>query len=110
MEGFAENYLDIRLDRKKLTKHNVYLCGAACRKGSTETEIRRRIQSGASAWRKVEEVMGDISRNLNEKGLISCVPPAYLYGVETIAMTENQLEKLYVCENTWVKRIDNRRM
>ena len=66
-------------EREKLKQHNVYLGGAACRKGGTETEIRRRIQFGASAWRKVEEVVGYISRKLKEKGLSSCVTPAYLY-------------------------------
>ena len=31
----------------------VYLGGAVCGDGGTETEIRRRIQAGTSAWRKV---------------------------------------------------------
>ena len=36
-----------------------------------------RIQAGASAWRKVEGVMGDrhISRRLKGKVLSSCVTP-----------------------------------
>ena len=39
-----------------------------------------------------------------------------LYSLETMAMTEQQQEKLQVCENNWVRRIagvtriDNRRM
>ena len=37
----------------------VYLGGAVCGNGGTETEIRRRIQAESNAWRKVEEVMGD---------------------------------------------------
>ena len=42
-------------------------------------------------WRKVEGVMGDrhISRKLKGKVLNSCITPAYLYGLEAMAMTEN---------------------
>ena len=50
-------------------------------------------------WRKVEGVMGDISRKLKGKVLSSCVTPAYLYSLETMAMTEKQQKKLQVCEN-----------
>ena len=42
----------------------MYLDGAVCGDGSTETEIHRRIQTRASAWRKVEGVMGD--RHISE--------------------------------------------
>ena len=48
--------VDIRLDGKKLNQRDsfVYLGGAVCGDASTETEIRRKIQAGASALRKVE--------------------------------------------------------
>ena len=51
----AEKNLDIRLDGKKLKQRDnfVYVGGAVCGDGGTETEIGRRIQAGASAWRKV---------------------------------------------------------
>ena len=53
---------------------------------------RTRIKAGANAWRKVERVMGDIHicPKLKGKVLRSCVTPACLYGLETIAMTENK--------------------
>ena len=78
-----------------------------------KTEIRRRVQAGASAWRKVEGVVGNrhISRKLKGK-----ITPAYLYGLEAVTMTEKQQERLLVCENNWVrrivgvKRIDKQRM
>ena len=62
--------------------------------------------------------MGDryTSRKLKGKVLSSCVTPAYLCGLETMAMTEKQQEKLQVCENNCVrrigrvKRIDKQRM
>ena len=65
--------------------------GAVCGDGGKETKIRRRIQVGASAWRKVEVVMGDrhIFRKLKGKVLNSCITPACLHGLETMAMTEN---------------------
>ena len=88
--GQQNKDLDINLERKKLKQQDsfVYLGGAVCRDGSTEMEIRRRIQAGVSAWRKVEGVMGD-----------------RLCGLETMAKTEKQQEKLQACENNWVKRI-----
>ena len=51
--------------------------------------------------------MGDrhISRKLKENVLSSCKTPAYVYGLESMAMTEKQQEKLQVCENNWVRRI-----
>ena len=53
--------LDIRLDGKKLNQRDsfVYLGGAVCGDYSTETEFHKRVQAGASAWGKVEGVMGD---------------------------------------------------
>ena len=67
----------------------------------------RRVQAGASAWRKVEGIMGDrcISRQLKGKVLSSCITPAYLYGLQTLVMTEKQQGRLQVCENNCVRRI-----
>ena len=66
---------DIRREEKKLTQRDtarhsetaMYVPRwSGLRDCSTETGIRRIIQSGANAWRNVEEVMGNISfyRNL----------------------------------------------
>ena len=78
--GQQKKYLDMRLDRKKLNQRGsfVYLGGAVYGNVSTETEIRRRVQDGASAWRNVEGVMGDrhIYRKLKGKVLNSCITPA----------------------------------
>ena len=46
----------------------------------------------------------------------SCITFAFLYDLETMAITEKLQERLQVCENNWVrrmagvKRIDKRRM
>ena len=97
--GQQKKDLDIRLDGKNLNQRNsfVYLGGAVCGDGSTETDICRRVQAGASAWGKVEGVMGDrhISRKLKGKVLNSCITPAYLDGLEIMAMTEKQQERQF---------------
>ena len=57
----------------------------------------------------------NIFKKLKGKFLRTCVTPACLYGLETVALTEHQ-QKLQVCENNWVwritrtKRVDRRRM
>ena len=60
--------------------------------GKSEAEVRRRIQVGVNVWRRVEGVMADskISRKLKGKVLMLCVTPAYLYGLEMVALTERQ--------------------
>ena len=49
--------LDIELEGKKLTQRDsfVYVGGAVCGDGKTERDVRRRVQTGANAWRAVEE-------------------------------------------------------
>ena len=118
--GHQREELDIELEGKKLTQRDsfVYLGGAVCGDGKTEREVRRRVQAGANAWRSVEGVMADrrISNRLKGKVMSTCVPPACLYGTETLALTELQQQRLQVCENNWVRKIaratraDRRRM
>ena len=78
--GQQNKGIDIRLDEKKLNQRDngVYLGGAVCGDGGTETDIRRRIQAGANAWRKMQDVMGNIhiSRKQKVKMHSWCVTPA----------------------------------
>ena len=101
--------LDIELEGKKLTQRDsfVYLGGAVYGDGKTEREVRRRVQAGANAWRAVEGVMADwrISKTLKDKVMSTYVTPAFLYGTETLALTELQQQRLHVCENNWVRKI-----
>ena len=71
----------VRLDDKEINQVDgfVYLGGMFTEDGHSEAEVRRRTQAGANAWRKVT--------------------PACLYGLETVALTEQQQQKLQVCEN-----------
>ena len=118
--GHQREELNIRLDGKEIKQVDgfVYLGGMVMEDGHSAAEVRRRTQAGANAWRKVEGVMLDrkISEKLKGKVLRTCVTPACLYGLETVALTEQQQQKLQVCENNWVqritrtKRVDRRRM
>ena len=90
----------------------IYLGGAVSSDGRSETEVRRRVQAGANAWRQVEGVMSDrhISKKLKGKVLGECVT------LETLPVSEKHQHRLQVCENNWVRRIagvkrwDRRRM
>ena len=44
----------------------------------------------------------NISRKLNGKVLDSCVVPASIYGLETLALSELHQHKLQVCEDNWM--------
>ena len=67
--GPRRKELDIHLDGKKLKRRDsfVYLGGAICGDGNSDTEISPRITAVANAWRKVEEVMGDRRMSSNVK-------------------------------------------
>ena len=96
--GQRKEQLEIHVDGKKLKQRDsfVYLDGAMCGDGNSDTNIRVRITAGENAWRKVEEVMGDrrISRARKGKVFTSCVTPAYVYGLETMALTKKRQEKV----------------
>ena len=116
--GHQREELNIRLDGKEIKQVDgfVYLGGMVTEDGHSAAEVRRRTQAGANAWRKVEGVMLDrnISKKLKGKVLRTCVTPACQY--DLVALTEQQQQKLQVCENNWVRRItrtkkvDRRRM
>ena len=105
--GHQREELNIRLDGKEIKQVDgfVYLGGMVTEDGHSEVEVRCRIQAGANAWRKVEGVMLDrkILKKLKGKVLRMCVTPACLYGLEKVALTEQQQQKLQVCENNWVQ-------
>ena len=85
----------------------VYLGGNISENGRVAAEVRRRMQSGANAWRNVEGLMVDrnISRKLKGKVLDSYVVPANTYSLDTLALSELHQHKLQVCENNWIRRL-----
>ena len=100
--------MNISLDGKEINQVYgfVYLGGMVYEGGHSEVEVRCRIQQGANAWGKIEGVMLDrkILNKLKRKVLRACVTPACLYGLATVALTEQQ-QQLQICENHWVRRI-----
>ncbi len=117
--GAHREELNIKLEGRTIRQNNsfIYLGGAVSSDGRSETEVRRRVQAGANAWRQVEGVMSDrhISQKLKGKVLGACVTPAMLYDLETLPVSEKHQHGLQVCDN-WVrriagvKRVDRRRM
>ena len=73
-----------------------------------DVEVRRRIQAGVNAWRKLVRVMRDrkISRMLKRNVLDYSVVAASTYGLETTSMRE-QLDKENIqCKETGEKEIE----
>ena len=72
------------------------------------SECLEKGRGGHVGQKNFEKLKGKVMR--------ACVTPAYLYGLETVALTEQKQQKLQVCENNWVrritrtKRVDRRRM
>ena len=63
--------LNIKLEGRTIRQNNscIYLGGAVSSDERSETEVRRRVQAGANAWRQVEGVRSDrhISKKLKER-------------------------------------------
>ena len=85
----------------------VYLGGTVCEDGGSSKEIQRRVEAGASAWRRVEGVMWDrkLKKQLKGKVLEACVVPACIYGLGTLPLIERHKEKMQIAENKWVRKI-----
>ena len=68
--------------------------------GRSEADVRRRMQVGVNVWRREERLMAgkQLSKKWKGKVLVSCVMPAYLYGLLKVALTENQQQWLQVYE------------
>ena len=87
--------LNIKLEGRTIRQNNsfIYLGEAVSSDGRSETEVRRRVQAGANAWRQVEGVMSDrhISKKLKGKVLGACVTPAMLYGLDTLPVRNTNI-------------------
>ena len=105
--GHQINELNIRLDGKEIKQVDafVYIEGMVTEDGHSEIEVRRRIKAGVNAWRKVEGVMLDRNKFEKAERKRTCVIPVCQYGMERVALTEQQQHKLNVCEYKLVRRI-----
>ena len=68
--------------------------------GSCEKEVKKRVQAGWNEWRKVLGVICDRRLPARVKGKVysSVVRPAMVYGLEAVAITKKQMEKMEVTE------------
>ena len=63
-------------------------------------EVKKRVQAGWNGWRRVLGVICDKKLPARVKGKVysSVVRPAMLYGLETVAVTEKQVEEMEVAQ------------
>ena len=87
--------LKLQGEKIKRAKNFKYLSSTVSRDGICEEEVRKRIQAGWMSWRKVSGVLCNRKLSAKVKGKMykSVVRPTILYGMETVAVTERQMEK-----------------
>ena len=93
---------ELKLQREKVkrAKNFKYLSLTVSSNGRCEKEVRRRIQAGWMSWRKVSGLLCDwkLSAKVKGKMCTSVVRLTMLYGMETVAVTEREVEKMEVAE------------
>ena len=92
--------LKLQGEKVKRAKNFKYLGSTVSSDGRCEEEVRRRIQAGWMSWRKMSGVLCNRKLSAKVKGKMykSVVRPAMLYEMETVAVTERQVEKMEVAE------------
>ena len=88
---------DAKVPRVKEFK---YLGSTVQESGGCEREAKKRVQAGWNGWRKVSGVICDKRLPAKVKGKVysSVVRPAMVHGLETVAVTKKQVEKMEVAE------------
>ena len=68
--------------------------------GGCERMVKKRAQARWNGWRRVSGVICDKRLPARVKGKVynSVVRPAMVYGLETVAVTKRQVEKMKVAE------------
>ena len=77
-----------------------YLASMVQESGSCQREVKRRVQAGWNGWRKVSRVICDwrLPVGVRRKVYSSVVKPVMVYGLETVAVTKKQVEKMELAE------------
>ena len=77
-----------------------YLGSTMQESGGCEREVKKRVQEGWNECRRVSGVICDKRLPARVKGKMysSVVRPAMVYGLETVAVTKKQMEKMEVAE------------
>ena len=73
-----------------------YLGSTVQESGGCEREVKKRVQAGWNGWRRVSGVICDRRLPARVKGKV--VRSAMVYGLETVAVTKKQVEKMEVAE------------
>jgi len=93
---------EVKLQEKvvKLVEDFKYLGSTVQADGGSDKEVCKRIQAGWGAWRKITAIMCDkkVTDRLKGKIYKTMVRPAIMYGMETVAITRAQEEKMQVAE------------
>ena len=84
---------DTKVPRVKEFK---YLGSTVQESGGCEREVKKRVQAGWNGWRRVSGVICDRRLPARVKG--KAVRSAMVYGLETVAVTKKQVEKMEVAE------------
>ena len=97
--------LKLQGEKAKRAKNFKYLGSTVSNDRRCYEEVRRRIQEGWMNWRKMSGVLCDRKLSAKVKGKMykSFVRPTILYGMETVAVTERQMEKMKVAELKMVR-------
>ena len=91
----------MKLQGEKVKKAKNFTClGWTVSNDGRCEEVKRRIQAGWMSWKKVSGVLCNrkLSARVKRKMYKSVVRPAMLYGMETVAVTEEQVGKMEVAE------------
>ena len=92
----------VKMENTKMprVKEFKYLESTVQESGSCESKIKRRLQAGWNGWRKVSGVICDkrLPARVKVKVYNSVVRPAMMYELETVAVTNKQVEGMEVAE------------
>ena len=92
----------VKMENKKVPriKEFNYLGSTVQESGSCEREVKRRVQAEWNGLRKASGVICDRRLPARVKGKVysTMVRPAMLYGLETVAVTNKQIEEMEVAE------------
>ena len=77
-----------------------YLGSTGQESGGCEREVKKRVQAGWNGWRRVSGVICDRRLPARVKGKVysSVVRPTMVYGLEKVAVTKKQVEKMELAE------------
>ena len=97
--GNDDNTVKMKDKKVPRVKEFKYL-GSTVQESGGCGEVKKRVQAGWNAWRRVSEVICDkrLPARVKGKAYSSVVRPAMVYGLEMVAVTKKQVEEMEVAE------------